>query len=299
MTRKRKSLEKMRRKGRPGSRTSRAGWWCLQVSRERHSPAGLPWGVLPAGNRWPANPDRHDSHQTGQLTNLPLTQPRRRETMTPRCAAQARPAHLTVLPSNAHPRILPNVSPPISHEFPGITGIIPAIRAVTVDHCQVEAVGAATFRPLPICDKSQGSTSVFFRQPGSGMPTGNASSGLLHTGTAHFRRPGVALQPGPTVRFPVPGVRKRRGNNHGDPPHATSEYPAEACRDARCPPACGPAPRSLRRPPGFDGIDTGSRSPFPPPGVPSGTGRGLTGKLPMRHARIAPPGLSQPYRSNC
>jgi len=176
--------------------------------------------------------------------------------------------------------------------------IIAACRAVAKHRYQVETIAAgAVFGRYRFATKVRAPLAWFFVSRGRGCLRETPSCGLLHAWHRTFRRPGVALQPGPTVRFPVPGVRKRRGNNHGDPPPATSEHPAEACRDARRPPACGPAPRSLHRTQGSEGIDTGSRSPFPPPGVHERTRRGLPGSLPMRHARIAPPGLSQPYRS--
>ncbi len=60
------------------------------------------------------------------------------------------------------------------------------------------------FRPLPICNQSPGSTSVVFRKPGSGMPTGNASGGLLHTGTAHFAGPALPCSPVPRCVSPCP-----------------------------------------------------------------------------------------------
>lgn len=95
------------------------------------------------------------------------------------------------------------------------------------------------------------------------MPTGNAGRGLPPRLAPHISPDRRCSAAWTMVRFPVPGVRKRRGNNHGDPPHATSEHPAEASRDACRPPDSGPVLRNLCRIHGSEGLDTGSRSPFP------------------------------------
>ena len=154
----------------------------------------------------------------------------------------------------------------LSHKNPGMTGIIPACRSFAKDRYQVEIIASGAFLGrYRFATKVRAPLAWFFVSRGRGCLRETPDVVFRHAWHRTYRRTGVALQPGPTVRFPVPGVRKRRGNNHGDPPHATSDHPAEACRDACRPPDSGPVPWNLCRIHGSEGLDTGSAVLFPIP----------------------------------